>query len=703
MVAEPMAAAIGVGLPVETPTGNMVIDIGGGTTEIAVIALSGIVSDTSIRTGGDELDQAIVQFMRKNYNLLVGEPTAEAIKIKIGSAAPTGDEREMEVKGRDLVSGIPKTVRVHSDRNPRGGPGADSADRGRGAPRPRDHAPRARQRHRGPRHRHDRRWRAHPRARHPARAGNRAAHPRRRGPAHLRGAGHRSHSRRLREIPQRPVRLSMASASERSYTRRDTVMFVVCLALSVAGAVRRRRLGHGHRGRRSARPCWRRSSGSRSAPKRGKTSRDRLRAITAQRDSASYLAQGLPSLLAENERLRQLLALSRRLSSPYVAAEVLHQSQATDGRTLLLSAGSRDGVAPFDPVVAPEGLIGVVLSAAERTSIVMTWAHPGVPGQRLHGHAATRPAWSRRRPRPTAAKARSSSAACRIATRCRPGRWCCRRGSAASIRKGIPVGTVTGVVREQAGWERVYRLLPAANPGSAAHVLILVAPSGDVSRGLPQRLRCSRPSGRTRSTASAGGLGGADARADSIAAVKRDTTRPRPAPRADSAATAGAPAARLAAQTRQEARPQARPHDPAAARGRRLGAMIPARANRLQLAAVLLLLLVLHFYIRPRLWGPRVEPRFPVRRPDAVRHAERPGAGGARGLPRRVSSPTRSRRLGSARACWPIRWSAYLAVLGQGGILRRQPSGERGVRRRRALAARLHRAAGERRRATGRS
>src|SRR6476469_6957619 len=99
---------------VETPTGNMVIDIGGGTTEIAVIALSGIVSDTSIRTGGDELDMSIVQFMRKNYNLLIGDPTAEQIKIQIGSAAPIGDEREMEVKGRDLVSGIPKTVRVHS-------------------------------------------------------------------------------------------------------------------------------------------------------------------------------------------------------------------------------------------------------------------------------------------------------------------------------------------------------------------------------------------------------------------------------------------------------------------------------------------------------------------------------------------------------------------------------------------------------------
>lgn len=114
MVTEPMAAAIGVGLPVESPTGNMVIDIGGGTTEIAVIALSGLVSDTSIRTGGDELDVSIVQFMRKNYNLLIGEPTAEQIKIQIGSAYPVGDEREMEVKGRDLVSGIPKTVRVHS-------------------------------------------------------------------------------------------------------------------------------------------------------------------------------------------------------------------------------------------------------------------------------------------------------------------------------------------------------------------------------------------------------------------------------------------------------------------------------------------------------------------------------------------------------------------------------------------------------------
>ncbi len=115
MVAEPMAAAIGVGLPIETPRGNMVIDIGGGTTEIAVIALSGIVADTSIRIGGDELDTSIVTFLRKNYNLLIGEPTAEAIKMQIGSAIAIDGEREMEVKGRDLLSGIPKMVVIHSE------------------------------------------------------------------------------------------------------------------------------------------------------------------------------------------------------------------------------------------------------------------------------------------------------------------------------------------------------------------------------------------------------------------------------------------------------------------------------------------------------------------------------------------------------------------------------------------------------------
>jgi rod shape-determining protein MreB len=115
LLPEPVSAAIGVGLPVHEPSGNMVIDIGGGTTEIAVIALWGIVCNTSIRVAGDEMDEAIVQYMKKTYNLLIGDQTAEHIKMDIGSAFPLKEETEMEVKGRDLVGGIPKTVKIHSE------------------------------------------------------------------------------------------------------------------------------------------------------------------------------------------------------------------------------------------------------------------------------------------------------------------------------------------------------------------------------------------------------------------------------------------------------------------------------------------------------------------------------------------------------------------------------------------------------------
>jgi rod shape-determining protein MreB len=114
MISEPMAAAIGAGLPVDAPTGCMIVDIGGGTTDIAVIALNGIVCDASVRTAGDELDQSIVHYMRKTYNVLIGEPTAELIKMQIGSAMPLDDELSMAVKGRDLVSGLPRTVVVDS-------------------------------------------------------------------------------------------------------------------------------------------------------------------------------------------------------------------------------------------------------------------------------------------------------------------------------------------------------------------------------------------------------------------------------------------------------------------------------------------------------------------------------------------------------------------------------------------------------------
>jgi rod shape-determining protein MreB and related proteins len=115
LISEPMAAAIGVGLPVITPRASMVVNIGGGTTEIGVIALSGIVADESIRTAGNVFDDAIVGFVRRGYNLLIGEATAEKVKIEIGSAYALEEEREMDVNGRDLVSGIPKTVRLHSE------------------------------------------------------------------------------------------------------------------------------------------------------------------------------------------------------------------------------------------------------------------------------------------------------------------------------------------------------------------------------------------------------------------------------------------------------------------------------------------------------------------------------------------------------------------------------------------------------------
>jgi rod shape-determining protein MreB len=115
LIEEPMAAAIGVGLPVQEPAGNMIVDIGGGTTEVALISLAGIVFCRSVRVGGDEMDEFIAQYMKRVYNLMIGERTAESIKIKIGSAYPLAEVLTMEVKGRDLVCGLPKTLTVTSE------------------------------------------------------------------------------------------------------------------------------------------------------------------------------------------------------------------------------------------------------------------------------------------------------------------------------------------------------------------------------------------------------------------------------------------------------------------------------------------------------------------------------------------------------------------------------------------------------------
>jgi rod shape-determining protein MreB len=114
IVEEPMAAAIGAGLPVHLPTGNMVVDVGGGTTEVAVISLGGIVTSLSVRTAGDDLDNAIVSWMKKEHSLLLGERTAEEVKMTLGNAFPMSSEPEAEIRGRDLVSGLPRTVTVSS-------------------------------------------------------------------------------------------------------------------------------------------------------------------------------------------------------------------------------------------------------------------------------------------------------------------------------------------------------------------------------------------------------------------------------------------------------------------------------------------------------------------------------------------------------------------------------------------------------------
>jgi len=115
LIEEPMAAAIGAGLPITEPSGNMIVDIGGGTTEVAVISLAGVVYSKSIKCGGDKMDEAIGNHIKRKYNLLVGERTAENIKCTIGTAYPTDEVMTMEVKGRDLLSGIPKTVTINSD------------------------------------------------------------------------------------------------------------------------------------------------------------------------------------------------------------------------------------------------------------------------------------------------------------------------------------------------------------------------------------------------------------------------------------------------------------------------------------------------------------------------------------------------------------------------------------------------------------
>ena len=180
LIEEPMAAAIGAGLPVGEPTGNMVVDIGGGTTEVAVISLGGIVVSQSIRVGGDELDEAIINYAKREYKLLIGQQTAEEVKLEIGSAYPMEEEVQAEIRGRDMVSRPAQDRRADQRGDPRRARGAARPDHRRGQGDARPHAARARVGHHGPRdHARRRRLAAAGPRRAPARGDADARAPRR--------------------------------------------------------------------------------------------------------------------------------------------------------------------------------------------------------------------------------------------------------------------------------------------------------------------------------------------------------------------------------------------------------------------------------------------------------------------------------------------------------------------------------------------
>ena len=203
-----------------------------------------------------------------------------------------------------------------------------------------------------------------------------------------------------------------------------------------------------------------------------KTSRSRFQEVEAQRDSAAWAAQGLAGLRAENDRLRALLGIVPRINVPYRPAEVMRQSQVTDGRTLIVSAGRAAGVAAFDPVVAPEGLVGVVLTTDRNTSVVMTWEHP-----EFRVSAATEDGGVLG---VVAVAEGEEGAEAMLELRGVPyrdtvsvGTLVVTTGLGGIYPRGVPIGRVVGVAREQKGWERIYLIRPSVNLGATGHVLLL--------------------------------------------------------------------------------------------------------------------------------------------------------------------------------------------------------------------------------------
>jgi len=262
----------------------------------------------------------------------------------------------------------------------------------------------------------------------------------------------------------------MIRAPDRSVSRRDHLLFAACLLVSVGALAAPAPVGlavaDGVR-ETVLRPVV----GLQTRAAEGRTSRARFDALQSQRDSAMLVLQGVPALEAENSQLRRLFGLTERTRIPWVGAEVLHQSVPTDGRTLLLSAGTRAGVRTETPVVSPEGLLGLIIQAGPSSSVALTWAHPEyrVSAVTLDGSVQGIVAAA---PGATASEAFLEFRGVAFRDTVPTGALVVTSGLTGLYPRGIPIGRVAGIRREQLGWERVYRLTPAANPSQASHVLI---------------------------------------------------------------------------------------------------------------------------------------------------------------------------------------------------------------------------------------
>ncbi len=280
----------------------------------------------------------------------------------------------------------------------------------------------------------------------------------------------------------------MAFASDRS-THRDTISFGVCVVLSsaalffpsagssVTSVIRRTVL---------VPAIW-----LQEAAEQGRTSRSRFLAVMAERDSAALAARSLTTATAENIQLRNLLGLAHRLPVSYIPAEVLHQALPTDGRTILLSAGAEDGVLPFSPVLSSSGLVGVVRIVEPRWSIAMTWAHPEF---RAGAFTEDGSVFGIVAPATTSAVSEALLELRGVPYRDSvvPGTPVVASGLGGVFPRGVPIGTVMGVLRQEAGWERTYLLQPAAHPMTISHVIILT-PGADSTVGRAFRADSARP------------------------------------------------------------------------------------------------------------------------------------------------------------------------------------------------------------------